>query len=181
MNASRSLSLKQAVALTRQFQTSVAHRADPKNAVQQWGWEYLKRQEASGRPLSPHITIYQQQLTWGLSGFHRISGCVMAGTLLVGGVGFAVLPIDFTTFIDFVRSLNIPCAVTAVFKFIIAFPICFHTLNGIRFLGFDLAKGTDIASVYKSGYLVFGLSFLIALLVVANSIANKKAVAANKK
>ena len=45
----------------------------------------------------------------------------MAGTLLVGGVGFAVLPIDFTTFTEFLRGLNLPCAITAVFKVIILF------------------------------------------------------------
>lgn len=54
--------------------------------------------------------------------------------LLVGGVGFAVLPVDFTTFIEYLRAMNLPCAVTGVFKFIIAFPIVFHTLNGIRFM-----------------------------------------------
>ena len=40
----------------------------------------------------------------------------MAGTLLVGGLGFAVLPVDFTTFVEFIRGLNLPTAVTAVFK-----------------------------------------------------------------
>lgn len=40
----------------------------------------------------------------------------MAGTLLVGGLGFAVLPVDFTTFVEFIRGFNLPTAVTAVFK-----------------------------------------------------------------
>ncbi len=43
-------------------------------------WEYLKKQEQTGRPLSPHLSIYKPQLTWYASGFHRISGCVMAGS-----------------------------------------------------------------------------------------------------
>lgn len=98
----------------------------------------------------------------------------MAGTLLVGGIGFAVLPFDFTAFVDFIRSWNLPCAVTAVFKYIIAFPIIFHTLNGIRFLGFDLAKGVNnVGQIYKSGYLVSGLSAILALAIVFNSCQNK--------
>ncbi|CAI4231178.1 unnamed protein product [Auanema sp. JU1783] len=161
--------------LARYLSTSVTRCEEIKTPVQQLGWEYLQRQKSLGRPISPHLTVYKPQLTWMVSGAHRISGCIMAGTLIVGGVGFAVLPIDFTTFVEFVRGLGLPCAVTAVFKFIIAFPIIFHTLNGIRFLGFDLAKGVDnIGQVYKSGYLVLGLSTLLTLLVVANACSNKK-------
>ncbi|CAB3401572.1 unnamed protein product [Caenorhabditis bovis] len=158
----------------RSFTTSVIAKSDAKTPIQKIGWEYLMKQRALKRPIAPHLTIYQPQLTWMLSGFHRISGCVMAGTLLFGGVGFALLPIDFTTFVDYIRSWNLPCAVTAVFKYIIAFPIIFHTLNGIRFIGFDLAKGVDnIGQVYKTGYLVAGLSAVIAFLVVLNACQNK--------
>jgi len=171
--SARCLNLRQTVIIARQIQTSAVLTSDEKTPIQKFGWEYLVKQESSGRPLSPHLSVYKPQLTWMLSGFHRIAGCVMAGTLLVGGVGFWVLPLDFTTFVEFLRSLNLPCAITAAFKFIIAFPIAFHTLNGIRFMGFDLAKGTDIQSVYRSGWLVVGLSAIIALAVVANSCQKK--------
>ncbi|CAP21181.1 Protein CBR-MEV-1 [Caenorhabditis briggsae] len=161
-------------AISRSFGTSVVTKSEAKTPIQKFGWEYLKKQRDMKRPIAPHLTIYQPQLTWMLSGFHRISGCVMAGTLLVGGLGFAVLPLDFTTFVEYIRGWNLPCAVTAVFKYIIAFPIIFHTLNGIRFLGFDLAKGVDnIGQVYKSGWLVFGVSAVIALAIVINSCQNK--------
>ncbi|KAE9554310.1 hypothetical protein FO519_002481 [Halicephalobus sp. NKZ332] len=156
--SARCLNLRQTVIIARQIQTSAVLTSDEKTPIQKVGWEYLVKQEASGRPLSPHLSIYKPQLTWMLSGFHRITGCVMAGTLLVGGVGFWILPLDFTTFIEFLRNLNLPCTITGIFKFIIAFPI-----------GFDLAKGTDIQSVYRSGWLVLGLSALITLAVVANS------------
>lgn len=88
------------------------------------------------------------------------------GTLLIGGVGFALLPLNFTIFIEFIRGLGLPWIITDAFKFIIAYPIVFHTLNGIRFIAFDCALGTDIASVYKTGYLVLILSAIIALTVV---------------
>ena len=60
---------------------AIRNATDSKTAVQKFGWEYLQRQEKSGRPLSPHLNIYKPQLTWMLSGFHRISGCVMAGSM----------------------------------------------------------------------------------------------------
>ncbi|PIC42501.1 hypothetical protein B9Z55_009558 [Caenorhabditis nigoni] len=161
-------------ARAKDTQKSIIRISEAKTPIQKFGWEYLVKQRGMKRPIAPHLTIYQPQLTWMLSGFHRISGCVMAGTLLVGGLGFAVLPLDFTTFVEYIRGWNLPCAVTAVFKYIIAFPIIFHTLNGIRFLGFDLAKGVDnIGQVYKSGWLVFGVSAVIALAIVINSCQNK--------
>lgn len=69
--------------------------------------------------------------------------------------------------------MNLPSAVTALFKWIIAFPIIFHTVNGVRFLGFDLAKGTDLPSVYKGAYFVIGFSLLLATLVVIRAQSNK--------
>jgi len=51
-----------------------------KTPVQQFGFEYLKQQTALGRPISPHLNIYKPQLTWIISGGHRISGCIMSGS-----------------------------------------------------------------------------------------------------
>jgi len=150
----------------KQYKTSAPLcSSTAKTPIQQWGWEYLLRQRALKRPISPHLSIYQPQLTWYVSGLHRITGCVMAGVLLTGSVGFALLPIDFPTVIDFIRSMHVPSLITSALKFIIAFPLVFHSINGIRFLGFDMAKGTDIKSVYRSGYAVLALSLLIALYV----------------
>ena len=37
----------------------------------------LLRQQRKLRPTSPHIDIYQPQVTWYLSGIHRITGCAI--------------------------------------------------------------------------------------------------------
>ena len=174
LNASRAGALRQVV--SRTVSTTVRRADDIKTPIQKIGWEYLLKQKSLGRPISPHLQIYAPQWTWYVSGLHRISGCVMAGALLVGSVGFAVLPLDFTTFVSFVKSLNIPSVILAAFKWVIAFPIIFHTINGVRFIGFDLAKGTDLPSVYKSAYLVIGVAALLATLVVINAqCCSKKA------
>lgn len=62
------------------FLFSAIARSEAQTPVQKFGFEYLKRQQSLHRPLSPHLTIYKPQLTWMLSGAHRISGCVMAGS-----------------------------------------------------------------------------------------------------
>ena len=103
------------------------------------------------------------------------------------------MPMDFTAFVQFIDSWHLPWVITDTFKFIIAFPIIFHTLNGIRFMvgidtscwvwimaeansiqGFDMAKGTDIKTVYKTGWTVLALSTLLSLLIVLESKRNKK-------
>lgn len=61
-------------------QLNVIRYSHTKTPVQKFGWEYLMRQEASGRPLSPHLSIYKKQLTWMLSGLYRVCGCVMGGS-----------------------------------------------------------------------------------------------------
>ena len=37
----------------------------------------LLRQQRKVRPVSPHLEIYQPQITWYLSGIHRITGCAL--------------------------------------------------------------------------------------------------------
>jgi len=39
------------------------------------------------RPLSPHLSIYQPQLTWVLSGTHRTTGIMLASYAMFLGLG----------------------------------------------------------------------------------------------
>ena len=163
-------------------QLSVTRSSHVKTPIQEYGWEYIKRQKASGRPLSPHLAVYKKQLTWMLSGLYRVSGTIMGGTLLVGSVGFMVLPIDFTTFVGLMRDY-LPFFIKDAIKFIIAFPMIYYVLNEIRFLGFEMAIGTDIVSVYRSGWFVLGTAIVLTLLVIINAKRTKDpaVLAANPK
>ncbi|KAI6215924.1 Succinate dehydrogenase cytochrome b560 subunit, mitochondrial [Aphelenchoides besseyi] len=160
--------------LVKRLHLSAVRSSETKTPVQKWGYDYLMKQQKLKRPLSPHLNIYQPQITWCLSGAHRISGCLMGGTLLVGGLGFALLPITYEQLINYIRSWNLPSVVTGAFKFFISFNIVFYALNGLRLLGFDLAKGTDLVSIYRGGYLVLALAAVISLFVVWNSSAKNK-------
>ena len=124
--------------------------SESRTAVQEWGARYLAQQEKLKRPLSPHLSIYKPQLTWGISGIHRIVGCLMGGSerivtlstlfrfdslaLLVGGLGFAVLPITYEQVIERIRSWNLPSPIIGAFKFTIAYLITFYSLSGLRLL-----------------------------------------------
>ncbi|VDP21890.1 unnamed protein product, partial [Onchocerca flexuosa] len=61
----------------RLLKTSVPKQS-VKTPIQEWGWDYLLRQRALKRPISPHLSVYKPQLTWMVSGFHRMTGCAMA-------------------------------------------------------------------------------------------------------
>jgi len=151
--------------IANSFKTMVPLASDVKTPIQKWGWEYLQRQKSLGRPLSPHLTVYQPQLTWMVSGLHRISGTVMGVAASLFIIGLTAMPFDFPQLIEWIRQLGLPVFLTAAVKWCIAWPITFHTINGVRFLAFDMAKGTAIKTVYKTGWTVVGLSIVIATIL----------------
>ncbi|KAL1235914.1 Succinate dehydrogenase cytochrome b560 subunit [Trichinella spiralis] len=140
-------------------------RSNVKTPIQSWGWDWLNHQKNLKRPLSPHLTVYKPMLTWMVSGLHRISGVVMGTTVALFSIGLMAAPFDFTTLIEYIRNLHLPVVFVYAVKYAIAWPLTFHTLNGVRFLAFDLAKGTDIPTVYKTGWTVVGLSLVIAAIL----------------
>uniref|UniRef100_A0A5S6QWJ7 Uncharacterized protein n=1 Tax=Trichuris muris TaxID=70415 RepID=A0A5S6QWJ7_TRIMR len=139
--------------------------SDVKTPIQAWGWDYLQKQKELHRPIAPHLTVYKPMLTWMLSGLHRITGVAMGTTIAIFSVGLMAVPFDFTAVVSFIRDLQLPALLVYAVKYAIAWPLTYHTLNGVRFLGFDLAKGTDIPTVYKTGWTVVGLSVIIAAAI----------------
>lgn len=113
--------------------------------------------QRKNRPVSPHLTIYEPQLTWALSGVHRITGVAMAGAFYALTCGYAAtsllsIPFDSTTLVSTFAAL--PVAVKVLAKAGMAFPFAFHGLNGIRHLVWDFGKEMTIPGVYRTGYIV---------------------------
>lgn len=114
------------------------------------------------RPLSPHLQIYQFQLTWVLSILHRFTGIVLFGGAFIWVFclsGLALGPGAFNALKIFWRSpMGILCLVGWLFSFY------YHLLNGIRHLFWDMGKGFDLKIVYLTGWSVVGGSFLFTVL-----------------
>lgn len=113
--------------------------------------------QRKNRPVSPHLTIYQPQLTWALSGVHRITGVAMAGAFYALTCGYAAtsllsIPFDSATLVSAFAAL--PVTVKVLAKAGMAFPFAFHGLNGIRHLVWDFGKEMTIPGVYRTGYIV---------------------------
>jgi len=116
----------------------------------------------SNRPLSPHLQVYKWQLTMFLSITHRATGIALsAGVLLLiywiravtSGPG------------HYERAQAVLGSVPGlVILFALSFCLFYHLCNGIRHLYWDMGRGLELRSVYRSGWTVVVAS--IALTVV---------------
>ncbi|KAI8066598.1 hypothetical protein BC940DRAFT_302534 [Gongronella butleri] len=130
----------------------------------------ILRQQRKVRPVSPHLSIYQPQITWYLSGLHRLTGSIIGGGMYLGAIGYLALPavgvpVDSASVIAAVAGA--PVALKVLAKLTIATPFVFHSLNGIRHLVWDATKFIDIKSVYTTGYAVIGGTVLGSLYLAS--------------
>lgn len=74
-----------------------------------------------------------------------------------------ILPQSLNHYVDTLNSMDVPSPVLLGAKFVLAFPLCYHTCNGTRHLLWDLGLFLTIKEVYATGYVV--------ILAAAASIA----------
>ncbi|KAF9362434.1 cytochrome b subunit of succinate dehydrogenase, Sdh3p [Mortierella sp. NVP85] len=123
-------------------------------------------EQRKNRPLTPHLTIYQPQLTWYMSMFHRITGGALAVGFYGGAIAYAVGPLvglGFDTATITSTLATVPVAAKFAGKVLVASPFTFHAFNGIRHLLWDTARGLTLKGVYATGYTVLGLSTVSAV------------------
>ncbi|KAJ9092667.1 hypothetical protein QFC21_006732 [Naganishia friedmannii] len=122
----------------------------------------LLNEQRLRRPNSPHLTIYQPQLTWYLSGLNRITGSALSGLLYVSAMAYLLHPvfpvIDSAHVISAIHDL--PVWLKTSGKFIISLPFFFHSFNGIRHLTWDMGKALSLKGVYSTGYAVLGATLV---------------------
>ncbi len=101
------------------------------------------------RPLSPHLQVYQPQLTSVLSILHRGTGVALAlGTpLLVYWLTAAAAgPDAYASAESFFGNWFVQ-----LLLFGWTFALFYHLCNGIRHLIWDLGFGFEVDTVYKTG------------------------------
>jgi len=126
------------------------------------GETFMAKNARLSRPMSPHLTIYKPQLTSMLSISHRISGVALSVGLSTFGIGMMCLPAAYPYYLSQLADLHYGFGVIYAAKFVIAFPFCYHTANGVRHLFWDAGKGFTLRALYKSGYGVVAVSLLTA-------------------
>ncbi|XP_071844008.1 succinate dehydrogenase cytochrome b560 subunit, mitochondrial-like [Apostichopus japonicus] len=129
--------------------------------------QFWEKNRKLNRPMSPHLTIYKPQITTMLSITHRATGIALTGVLYAFGLTMSVLPGDFATYLALVQSWSVGPALIGLTKFGIAWPMAFHTLNGVRHLCWDMGYGFELKNLYTTGWFVLGLSLAVGIGIAA--------------
>lgn len=126
--------------------------------------------KGSQRPLSPHLTIYKIQWSSALSILHRLSGLV-----LFFGLGCLALLWVYGSYntgmwpnIELLIGRKIAWLLVTLLILTMAMLLCYHFINGIRFLYLDYTTRIDKGLIAKSGYIVMGITvtLILSLLLV---------------
>lgn len=114
------------------------------------------------RPLSPHLSIYQPQLTWVMSIGHRATGAGLAGLLYVFGLYYGIAQPGAITEAAALTLADVPGAVVATGKFVLALPFWYHLANGIRHLVWDTGRSLSLRATYVGGWTVNAFALVAA-------------------
>ncbi|KAK5269962.1 cytochrome b subunit of succinate dehydrogenase, Sdh3p [Exophiala xenobiotica] len=132
------------------------------------GTEILAEQRRH-RPVSPHLSIYQPQITWYMSMFHRITGATLSAGIYAFGAAYLVAPLfgwhlESATLAASFASL--PIFAKIMFKTLAAYPFTYHSWNGIRHLVWDTGAAMTNKQVIVTGWTTVGLATVTALALV---------------
>jgi len=110
-------------------------------------------QNNSGRPLSPHLSIYNLPLTARLSILHRVTGVGLAGgVLLLAWWLIAIGSGDAASYELFQTCMTSIPGRLVLLGFTVA--LNFHLCTGLRHLYWDTGKGFDVSTHGRSGALI---------------------------
>ncbi|KAK7031564.1 hypothetical protein R3P38DRAFT_2924430 [Favolaschia claudopus] len=118
------------------------------------------------RPTSPHLAIYKPQLTSVLSIGNRGVGGALSVLLYGSSIAYLFFPGTFDG--DYLIELasGLPDYVKYTAKTILAAPLAFHALNGIRHLFWDVGKFMTLRGVYQTGYAVLAGTAVSTIVLV---------------
>lgn len=116
----------------------------------------------TNRPLSPHLQVYRWQLTMFLSIAHRATGIALCAgipfllywiwSLTAGEAAYAQGQAFFASFFG------------RVVLFAFSVSLFYHLCNGVRHLVWDVGKGLELPSVYRSGKIVLVATGILTLI-----------------
>ncbi|EME82143.1 uncharacterized protein MYCFIDRAFT_72469 [Pseudocercospora fijiensis CIRAD86] len=127
--------------------------------------EILAKQRLN-RPVAPHLSIYQPQITWYLSALNRITGCTVSGLFYAYGALYLVAPVLGWHVESAVLAASFaawPAFLQVLTKFTLAMPFTFHCFNGLRHLVWDTASMISNQKVSQTGWFVVGLTTVASL------------------
>ena len=117
--------------------------------------------EKTGRPMSPHMTVFAFPIIAVSSGFNRLTGTLMS----LGCAGFGALDIvggsgTSLHLMQWVASQ--PWPVVAFSKFAVSFPIVYHYQGALRHFLWDFfPEYLNNEQCEQSAYIIFGSTAVV--------------------
>lgn len=115
------------------------------------------------RPLTPHITVYSNQITSNYSIWHRITGIALLTILFLYinliKINFLVFYIKILKWDSFLLIENI-----IIINIIIIF--IYHVLSGIKHIKWDLNYGIYLIKIFRLYLLIFLILFYILFILI---------------
>ncbi len=118
----------------------------------------------ANRPLSPHLTIYRNDIGMMMSIIHRFTGMGLSVTaiLLVWWFLAAAISPAYFAFVDGLMT----SWVGSVVLLVSLWAFWYHFFNGVRHLRWDLVKGLGVGESNRTGMYVLTLSFLMSAFLI---------------
>jgi len=115
----------------------------------------------TGRPLSPHLSVYRWPITMTLSILHRMCGVALS----VGLVMLVTWLVAAATGGAFYASVSVLLQSMPGQVLLVAwsFAFFFHLLNGIRHLVWDFGLGFEKSQANASAWLVVVLTVVLTM------------------
>ncbi|OQY56639.1 MAG: succinate dehydrogenase, cytochrome b556 subunit [Candidatus Parabeggiatoa sp. nov. 2] len=114
------------------------------------------------RPLSPHLQIYQPQLTSMMSILHRATGVFLSVGILVLAYWLIAAADGTETYQQAQSLLGSWLGLLLLFGW--SFSLFYHLCNGIRHLFWDAGLGMDIKTAYATGKVVWVATIILTAL-----------------
>ncbi|OAP64467.1 succinate dehydrogenase, cytochrome b556 subunit [Fonsecaea erecta] len=158
------LGLPRSLRLIRQESTTAATKPTsqlkPLTASQHA--DYLASQRRS-RPVSPHLAIYQPQITWYSGALMRNCAMLLTAPIYIFGAAYVLSPVvgwhlDTDAVVAWFGAL--PLGARLAVKGLWGFAFCFHLVHGTRHLIWDTGMMLSNRQVQISGWLGLGISVL---------------------
>lgn len=125
---------------------------------------YTERMNRTGRPVSPHVTIYALPVAAVASITTRVTGVMLSfGAFGIAGADLVAGPGTSLAVMEGLGSSGMVVASGA--KFAVSFPLVYHSLGALRHFVWDYFpdKYLNNIDVPKSSYILIGSSTAISL------------------
>jgi succinate dehydrogenase / fumarate reductase cytochrome b subunit len=115
------------------------------------------------RPMSPHIQVWKWHVTMLGSILHRATGIAnYAGAILIV-LWLCAAASGYEAYTLYASLAGSPVGLVVLFGFTVS--VCYHALNGVRHLVWDVGHGFKPSFASFTGWLVIGLSIVAAIAI----------------